>query len=123
NGSPTQTNVVAINLAGNYATNVDWGTQTATSAPISLAGTTAPIAQLDVWYNMEGNTWDGWNLKISTDGTNFTTVTTVDPGYPFTIASQTAWGGVNESWHVIRADLSAWAGQTVWLRFDYRTDG
>src|SRR5690606_13061587 len=104
NGSPTQTNVLATNLAGNYGANVGWGTQTATTPPFSLAGASAPVAEILVWYHTE-TSWDGWNLKISTDGTNFTTVPSVTPAYTHTISSQSAWSGSRTSWSVIQADL------------------
>ena len=101
-------------------------TNTASTGPISLVGTTAPNLRFRVWFNTEGNSFDGWNLKVSTDGgTTYTPLSTVTPAYSLTVDTQACWGG-NESasgWQEYSADLSAFAGMSVNLQFGMRTDG
>lgn len=51
-------------------------------------------------------------------------MTTVTPAYPLTIAGQPAWGGHQSAlgWQATQADLSAYSGQTVRLRFGFQSD-
>jgi hypothetical protein len=73
-----------------------------------------------MWIDTEGSTFDGVNLKISTDGgMNYAIVDLVTPAYPLTIAGEPAWGGHQSGlgWQLMEADLSAYAGQVVRLRF------
>ena len=119
-------NVIATNLAGDYANNLAWSSSTATSPTISLAGMLTPSLRFKVWYNTEGGSFDGWNVKISTDnGSTFALVTTVTPSYGLTIAAQQSWGGDQSAggWQTYTADLSAYAGQDIVLQFGFRTDG
>ncbi len=112
-------------LNGNYNLNDAYATTTATSPGISLVGANAPTLTFQAWVYTEGSTYDGFNVKVSTDGTNYTTLTTVTPVYPLTIASEPAWGGDQSAmgWQTYTADLSAFIGQTVNLRFAFRSDG
>jgi hypothetical protein len=82
------------------------------------------------------NGWDGLNLRISTDdGTTWTVVpnTAVTPAYDRTSlysfgfqhhegANVPGWCGANTTWHLQRANLSQWAGQTVKLRWAFASD-
>ncbi|MBS2031552.1 MAG: carboxypeptidase regulatory-like domain-containing protein, partial [Deltaproteobacteria bacterium] len=129
------TGVLATNLSGNYPDNVGWGTNTATTPMIDLTGTSAPKFHAWMWIYTEGSAYDGVNLKVSTDGVNFSEITNVSyvsaangtttTGYPLTIANQTAWGGnlSNAGWQEYTADLSAFAGQHVYVEFDFHSDG
>ncbi len=117
--------VLGTNLDGVYSVNQSFATAVATSPSIDLTTATNPVLSFWAWDHTEGGTFDGWNLKISTNGgTTFTQVTTVSPAYPLTIATQPAWGGNNSGlgWRNYQADLSAYAGQTVVLRFAFRSD-
>ncbi len=51
---------------------------------------------------------DGMEMLVSTDGVNFDRI----------------WSANNSrgAWHEVSADLSAYAGQSVWLRFAFRSD-
>lgn len=118
--------VLATNLDGVYSISQSFNTANATSPAISLAGATNPILSFWAYDHTEGGTFDGWNLKVSTNGgANFTTVTTVTPAYPLTISGQPAWGGNHsaDGWQPYRADLTAYAGQSIILRFGFRSDG
>jgi bacillopeptidase F (M6 metalloprotease family) len=46
------------------------------------------------------------------------------PVYPLTIAGKPAWGGHQSAlgWQLVQADLSAYAGQTIRLRFGFQSD-
>lgn len=119
-------NVAATNLDGNYSTNQSFDVAIADSPPISLAGATSPVLSFWGWERTEGGSFDGWNLKVSTNGgQSFTQVTTVSPPYPLTVGGQPAWGGNHaaEGWRNFQADLSAFAGQTIILRFAFKSDG
>ena len=120
--------VLATNLDGVYSVNQSFTNATATSPPIDLTTATNPIVSFWAWDHTEGGTFDGWHLKISTNGgTSFTTVTTVTPAYSLNLGtpSQPAWGGDHsaQGWQSYSADLTAFAGQTVLLRFAFRSDG
>jgi hypothetical protein len=80
-----------------------------------------------VWQHTEGGTFDGWNLKVSTDGQTFMDVpsVSVSPPYNLTVVGQPAWGGdqSGEGWQHYTADLTAYIGQPITLRFAFRSDG
>lgn len=118
--------VLATKVAGVYSVLQSFNTAVADSPPIDLTLATSPRLSFWAYDHTEGGTFDGWNLKISTNnGQSFTQVTTVSPAYPLTISSQPAWGGNHslEGWQNYQADLTAYAGQTVILRFAFRSDG
>ncbi|MEJ7730403.1 MAG: putative Ig domain-containing protein [Polyangiaceae bacterium] len=116
---------LGTNLDGDYGLNIDWGTMTATSPAINLAGLAAPVLSWQAYVHTEGNTYDGYNLKVSVNGGAFNVVSTVSPAYPLTIDAQPAWGGDKslDGWALYTADLTAFAGQSVQVRFDFTTDG
>ncbi len=90
-------------------------------------------------YNMEGlgtsgnyNGWDGFNVRASTDGTTWTPISG-DPGYDNTSFYSfgfefgegegiPAYGGTNDDWVEYTFDLSAYAGQSVAIRFAFCSD-
>ncbi len=61
-------NVIATQIAGVYHVNQGFDTTFADSPPINLAGATTPMLSFWAWDHTEGATFDGWNLKVSTDG-------------------------------------------------------
>ncbi len=118
--------VIATKLTGVYSVNQSFATTVADSPPIDLTLATSPILSFWAWEHTEGGTFDGWNLKVSTDGgQSFLPISTVTPPYTLTVAGEPAWGG-NQSaagWRNFQVDLSAFAGQTIELRFAFRSDG
>ncbi len=124
NAAFSGTNVIATNLTGDYANGLAWATNTATSPTISTSGTSA-LLRFRVWYNTEGSTYDGWNVKVSTDnGATFSLLTNVTPVYSLTVDTQVCWGGDQSAngWQEYVADLSSVAGQAILLQFAMRTD-
>ena len=122
----TGNNVLATQIAGLYSINQSYATTTADSPPINLTTATSPQLSFWAWDNSEGGTFDGWNLSVSTNGgQSFSLVTTVAPAYTLTIASKQAWGGDHsaEGWKNYTADLTAYIGQSIILRFAFRSDG
>jgi hypothetical protein len=120
------TSCVGTNIGAPYHNNQSYTTCVADSPSIDLSGATSPQLSFWAWSDTEGGTSDGWNLKVSTDGgATFTEVTTVSPPYLLTIATQPAWGGDQSTagWQNYTADLSAFAGQSIKLRFAFRSDG
>lgn len=118
--------VIATQIRGVYHVNQSFSTAVADSPPIDLAQATNPILSFWAWDHTEGGTYDGWNLKVSTNGgRSFTQVTTVTPAYSLTIAGQPTWGGDHsaQGWQNYTADLTAYAGQSIILRFAFRSDG
>ncbi|MEM9691156.1 MAG: choice-of-anchor J domain-containing protein [Myxococcota bacterium] len=116
-------NVIATNLTGTYPASVSFGSATAISAPINLTSTTAPQLSFYAWYEWEAG-FDGFNVEISTDGgATFAALSTFVPPYNNTANGQSVWAGDQFTWTAFFADLTAFAGQTVVLRFQYRSDG
>ncbi|AKT37278.1 choice-of-anchor J domain-containing protein [Chondromyces crocatus] len=129
NAAYSGSNVLATQLATNYNYNQAWATTIATSPAINLTNVQSAHLTFRAWVHSESSVlltgYDGANLKISTDGTTYTTLTNVSPGYTLTLSSQPAWGG-NQSalgYQLFSADLSAYAGQTIRLRFAFYSDG
>ncbi|MBK8943346.1 MAG: immune inhibitor A [Polyangiaceae bacterium] len=122
----TGNGVLATDVSGVYSVSQSFNTAVADSPSIDLTLATNPVLSFWAWDHTEGGTFDGWNLKVSTNGgASYTPVSTVTPAYPLTISGQPAWGGnhANDGWQNYQADLSAYAGQTIKLRFAFRSDG
>jgi hypothetical protein len=119
-------NCIATVINGNYSNGDNWAENTATSPTIDLSAAVAAQAKWFMWVYTEGSTFDGANLKVSTDGgATWQVVSTVTPAYTLTVAGESAWGG-NQSalgWQLFTADLSAYVGQQIRLRFAFRSDG
>ncbi len=119
----TGNNCIATQIAGDYHDNDSFLTSTADSPPIDLTQATNP--QISFWAWVSTDSGDGFNLKVSTDGgQTFTGVATVTPAYPLLVAGQPAWGGDSsaEGWQPYSADLTAYAGQSILLRFAFSSD-
>ncbi|MDH4036011.1 MAG: S8 family serine peptidase [Candidatus Krumholzibacteria bacterium] len=81
------------------------------------------------WYNME-NTWDGGNVKVSTDGGATFQIVTPARGYDGVarsgnagIPNEPCFTNIKEFWQEDVFDLSAFAGQQVILRLHFGSDG
>ncbi len=116
---------IGTNIDGLYSNSQTYDTTIATSPAIDLTQATSPMVSFWAWVHTQGESFDGFNLKISTNGgMSYVPVTTVTPPYDLTIAGQSAWGGDHsaEGWRNFMADLSAYAGQSVKLRYAFRSD-
>ena len=122
----TDKGVIATRLAGVYSVNQSFGSTVADSPTINLTQAVNPAVSFWAWDNTEGGNFDGWNLQVSTDGgQSFTQVMTVIPAYSQSIGPQPAWGGDHsaEGWQNYAADLTAYIGSSITLRFAFRSDG
>ncbi|MDD2323674.1 MAG: immune inhibitor A [Bacteroidales bacterium] len=88
----------------------------------------SPNAQLQFWHKFSMETFfDGGNLQISIDnGQNWYTLTPAG-GYPqnqiYGLGSQPGYSGHDWNWSLASFDLSDYAGQTAYLRWQFGTDG
>ena len=124
-GAHGGTHLLATQLAANYSASLTYDGCTA-DATLDLTGATAPKLSFWVWLDTEGSSYDGFNVKVSTNGgATFTQVSTVTPAYNLTVAAQPAWGGHQSAsgWRNYLADLTSFAGNSVVLRFAFRSDG
>ncbi len=88
-----------------------------------------PILTFYHWYTTE-NTYDGGNVKISTDGGSTWQLITPEGGYDGALSTdfqnpiggEQAFYGSNGFWQMETFDLSAYADQTVRVKFDYGSD-
>jgi immune inhibitor A len=102
-------------------------TKNAISVP---ADTSAAVLTFDSWYEIEKG-YDYGFVDVSTNGTDWTTVpgNNTVPASPGVEGLTGASGGGDPGagdtpvWESESYDLSAYAGQNVYLRFRYKTDG
>jgi len=110
--------------------------------PINLSGTTSPSFTFYHRFKVEApggepagyNGWDGMNVRISTDGgTTWSVLTNPNPNYNVTSLYSfgfewgegqgiPGWGGAATTWQQVTFSLTAFAGQTVNLRFAFASD-
>lgn len=117
---------IATRIAGLYSVNQSFTATGADSPVLDLTAAVKPTVSFWAWTHTEGGSFDGWNLKASTNnGQSFTVVNTIIPSYKLTILGQPAYGGDQSTsgWQYYVADLSAFAGQKVILRWSFRSDG
>jgi len=115
-----------------YSNNLCSGVKT---PPLEL--TSGEASEVSFWtvYDIEedtdGTAWDGGVVEISVDGSTWMLLDLL-PGYPTTWRSSSDACGFatgtptfsdrNLTWTRYNADLSAWAGQTVEIRWQFSTD-
>jgi hypothetical protein len=119
------TQCIGVGMFQFYSDNDTWAGTTATSPPLVLPGLTSPTLTFRMWFDTEGGTFDGANVQISTDGgMTYSVLNTVMPPYALMIAGEPAWGGHQSAlgWQLVQADLTAFAGKTILLRFAFRSD-
>ncbi|NLW18760.1 MAG: T9SS type A sorting domain-containing protein [Candidatus Cloacimonetes bacterium] len=92
------------------------------------------LAVEDPGTSDQWNGWDSFNLRISTNnGATWSVLTTVTPAYDFTnsyaFGSEhgegegiPGWGGIHGPWETVTANLSAYVGQSVKIRFAFASD-
>ncbi len=75
-------------------------------------------------FGMQTTYLDGGNVKISTNGADYTLITpnegydgTINNDYGNPLGGQQAWGGT-AGWEIVTFDLTAYAGQSINLRWD-----
>jgi protocatechuate 3,4-dioxygenase beta subunit len=115
------TKLWATNLAGNYPAGHYWLDSPVISVPV---GEDLTWWQ---WFYME-TSYDGGNIKISTDGGTTWTLLTPVGGYTGTANSanplypEAIYTGSYQSWAQKTIDLAAYEGQAVKFRFDFGAD-
>jgi hypothetical protein len=121
-GAHSGTRVWATNLSGDYQPSVHWYLDLA-AVPIAGGGRLS----FWHWYEIEqgSNDWDGGNVSVRLTGSGAYTVVTPDGGYPSSNVSalgQPGFTGSTGAWEEVSFDLSAWAGQTVDVRWHFASD-
>jgi PKD repeat protein len=121
-GAHSGTRVWATTLGGDYLPNAHWY--------LDLAAVTVPEGgRLSFWhfYDIEqgSNDWDGGNVSARLSGVGGYTVITPDGGYPSSdvvALGEPGFTGSTGGWQEVTFDLSAWAGETVDLRWHFASD-
>lgn len=118
--TPAESKVWATNLSGNYSPNL----QSLLESPvIDLTGKQDIRLVIGHFYQIEPAN-DGGNLKISVNGGTFQLIEPVN-GYPFSslyLFGEPGYSGNSYFWTEDRFDLSPFAGHSVKLQFDFRSD-
>ncbi|MCK4358136.1 MAG: immune inhibitor A [Candidatus Cloacimonetes bacterium] len=108
-------------LSGNYIDNANW----TLDSPEILIPSSYPKVIFFHWYNTE-NSWDGGNVKISTDGGATWTVIIPEGGYPddsiFALGGEPGYTANSGGWVVAIFDLNDYIGETVRLRWHFGSD-
>jgi len=118
---------VGVVMNGNYADNDDYDTCTLVSPTFDLTNATGPVMTFQQYIHTEG-CCDGGNVWVSTnDGANWTLIgnSDIEPDYyAASIDGQAAYSGDHstEGWQPVTVDLSAYAGQSIKVRFSFRSD-
>ena len=109
-------------LNGNYSNGDLFAANTATSGTIDLTGALSPQLTWRAWVSTE-SCCDGYHVEASSDGgVTWTLVTGVAPPYNTTFEGASAWSGGSAAWAQYSADLSAYAGLQIMLRFAFHSD-
>jgi Immune inhibitor A-like, MAM domain len=120
----TGTGLLGTDLDATYDNNQPYATAYAQTPPIGLGPAVAPMLTYSHYVDTEGSVYDGYNIKVSTDGgMTWSILTTVNPPYNLTIGGESAYGGHINAWVPVTADLTAYQGQTIILRWSFRSDG
>lgn len=99
--------------------NYDVGTATgsATSPAIDLSGAVSPELRFRYCLATEVNPdFDDATVRVSTNGTDFSTVASNKPN-----AGETALADPTDGWIEANVDLSAYQGETIWVQFRFVT--
>lgn len=99
------------------------------SAAISLTGTSVPLLTYKTWYDIEEG-WDFCSVQISTDGgSTFKSLSAANMTSDYVpeamnsiIDDLPGYTGSSNGWLNETIDLSAYASQSIILRFLYQTD-
>ncbi|MBU1068308.1 immune inhibitor A [Myxococcota bacterium] len=118
---PSGPNCAGTNLSGTYPINMAWDAHCLATSDISLAGLVSPVLFFDSWWYTEVS-FDCGRVQVFSNGT-WNDHTAVTPAYNKTISSEECWGLNNQAWQEHQVNLAAYAGQTVQVRFCFRSDG
>ena len=119
------TKLWATLLGGQYPISANWKL----TSPQYTATVNNPTLKFWHWYEMEAS-WDGGNVKISTNGTDWTVITPVG-GYNGTanvanagIPGEACYTGTTtgNSWNEATFNLTLTSGQTFYLRWHFGSD-
>lgn len=116
---------IATRIASRYTPDESWDGTTATSPEVALPAGVPERLEFRAWVHTEGSTYDGFQVQVSADGgATFSALTEVSPAYSLVVDGRPAWGGDESAlgWQRYEADLSAYQGQTVRIRFAFRSD-
>lgn len=113
-----------------WSNNAD-GSDTMLTREVDLSGVQAATLEYDLWYSIEEH-YDYGYIAVSTDGERWTTLetshtTTLDPhgnsyGAGYTGDSYLEFDTNPSGWMHESIDLSDYAGQEIFIRFEYITD-
>ncbi|RLC50004.1 MAG: hypothetical protein DRZ79_05075, partial [Candidatus Cloacimonadota bacterium] len=120
-------NLWGTNITGDYENSASWILETPNSYQL---GTSDNYLEFEQWYDME-TSWDGGNVKISTDNGATWEIITPEAGYPDDAASNANAGipgepcftGHLSQWEHVVFDLSDYVGQIVKFRWHFGSDG
>jgi hypothetical protein len=123
-GAHSGTKLWGTFLSGLYIASANWKL----TSEVYTATANNPTLKFWQWYNME-QTWDGGNVKISTNGVDWTIITPTG-GYPGTASTANAgipgepcFTGIAETWAEVEFPLTLTSGQTFYLRWHFGSDG
>ncbi|MEM2583877.1 MAG: choice-of-anchor J domain-containing protein, partial [Candidatus Thermoplasmatota archaeon] len=129
NASHSGTKLWATNLAGNYP---NYANDRLTSPAIALPAGHNYYLAFWHWYNIEAgySIYDGGNVKISTDGSTWQILGSYLNPYPYAsaysgnagIPGEPCFSGASNGWVFTVMNLSAYAGQTIYLRWHFGSD-
>ncbi len=123
-GAHSGLRVWATNLSGLYSNGADWSLEL---SDVAVAGDGAAL-RFWHWYDIEqgSSDWDGGNVAIRPSSGGVYQVLDPDGGYPsgyVDALGERGFTGSSGGWREAVFDLSAWAGQTVDLRWRFASDG
>jgi hypothetical protein len=112
--------------SGDYAfwSNKANDSNTSLMRAFDLSAVSGPVTlEYWTWFDLEAE-YDYVYLTASTDGEDWEILITPSGTAEDPTSSSYGWGytGLSGGWIQESVDLSQYAGQTVWLRFDYVTD-
>jgi carboxypeptidase family protein/immune inhibitor InhA-like protein/flagellar hook capping protein FlgD len=112
-------------IGGNYPSSANFKLDTPMEYMI-----VSPLAMLEFWhwYDIE-NSWDGGNVKISTDSGASWSIITPLTGYPGVgntsnpLTGEDIFCGTLTDYEFVQFDLSPYIGQSIMLRWHFGSDG
>jgi hypothetical protein len=124
-GAHSGSNLWAVGLAANYS--IGPLLSTLISPPMGLGNNA--VLSFWQWYSTE-STFDGGNIKVSTDAGGSWVIVTPASGYTGTLSTnfgnpiggEEAFYGLSNGWQYASFDLSAYAGSSVLIKFDFGSD-